>query len=97
MARLKTAVERTIKSTEPAEIVLKQLAYENVNSTYQALLRPVRSKGSLWTYVQTCQEVGTSFMQGIALATALRGETATQVIQGMRKKINPNRNDSTNK
>ena len=28
VARLKTAVERTIKSTEPAEIVLKQLAYE---------------------------------------------------------------------
>ena len=26
VARLKTAVERTIKSTEPAEIVLKQLA-----------------------------------------------------------------------
>ena len=49
VARLKTAVERTIKSTEPAEIVLKQLAYENANSTCQALLRPVRSKGSLWT------------------------------------------------
>ena len=32
MARLKTAVERTNKSTEPAEIVLKQLAYENANS-----------------------------------------------------------------
>ena len=57
VARLKTAVERTIKSTEPAEIVLKQLAYENANSTYQALLRPVRSKGNLWTYIQTCQEV----------------------------------------
>ena len=41
--------------------------------------------------------VGTSFMQGVALAAALRGETATQVIQGMRKKINSNGNDSTNK
>ena len=91
VARLKTAVER------PAEIVLKQLAYENANATCQALLRPVRSKGSLWTYIQTCQEVGTSFMQGVALATALRGETAAQVIQGMRKKIYPNGNDSTKK
>ena len=36
-------------------------------------------------------------MQGVALATALRGETAAQVIQGMRKKIYPNGNDSTNK
>ena len=36
-------------------------------------------------------------MQGGALATALRGEPAAQVIQGMRKKINPNGNDSTNK
>ena len=97
VARLKTAVERTIKSTEPAEIVLKQLAYENVNSTCQALLRPVRSKGSLWTYIQTCQEVGTSFMQGVVLAAALKAETAAQVIQGMRKKINPNGNDFTNK
>ena len=32
MARLKTTVERTIKSTEPAEIVIKQFAYENANS-----------------------------------------------------------------
>ena len=40
VARLKTAVERTIKSTEPAKIVLKQLAYENASSTCQALLRP---------------------------------------------------------
>ena len=36
-------------------------------------------------------------MQGVALATALRGETAAQVIQGMRKKIYPNGNDSTKK
>ena len=86
------------RKTAEKEIVLKQLASENASSTCQALLRLVRSKGSLWTYIQTCQEVGTSFMQGVALATALRGETAAQVIQGMRKKkINPNGNDSTNK
>ena len=30
VARLKTAVEKTIKSTEPAKIVLKQLAYEKL-------------------------------------------------------------------
>ena len=36
-------------------------------------------------------------MQGVALATALRGKTAAQFIQGMRKKINPNENYSTNK
>ena len=36
-------------------------------------------------------------MQGVALAAALKGETAAQVIQGMRKKINPNGNDSTNR
>ena len=51
------------RKTAEKEIVLKQLAYENANSTCQALLRPVRSKGSLWTYIQTCQEVGTSFMR----------------------------------
>ena len=85
------------RKTAEKEIVLKQLASENASSTCQALLRLVRSKGSLWTYIQTCQEVGTSFMQGVALAAALRGETASQVIQGMRKKINPNGNDSTNK
>ena len=91
MARLKTAVERTIKSTEPAEIVLKQLAYENANSTFQALLRPVRSKGSLWTYIHTDQPGSRNFLYagGVALAAALRGEMAAQVIQGMRKKVNP--------
>ena len=54
-------------------------------------------KKNLWTYIQTCQKIKTSFMQGVALVTALRGEIAAQVIQGMRKKINPNENDSTNK
>ena len=97
VARLKTAVKRTIKSTEPAEIVLKRLAYKNAKSTCQELLRPVRSKGSLWTYIQTCQEVRTSFMQGVDLTTSLRRETAVQVIQGMRKKVNRNGNDFTNK
>ena len=79
VARLKTAVKRTIKSTEPAEIVLKRLAYENAKS------------------IQTCQEVGTSFMQGVDFTASLRGETAVQVIQGMRKNVNRNRNDFTNK
>ena len=54
-------------------------------------------KKNLWTYIQTCQKTKTSFMQGVALATALRGKTAAQFIQGMRKKINPNENYSTNK
>ena len=36
-------------------------------------------------------------MQGVVLAAALKAETAAQVIQGMRKKINPNGNDFTNK
>ena len=79
VARLKTVVKRTIKSTEPAEIVLKRLAYENAKS------------------IQTCQEVGTSFMQGVDLTASLRGETAVQVIQGMRKNVNRNGNDFTNK
>ena len=84
MARLKTAVERTIKSTEPAEIVLRQLAYENANSTCQALLRPVRSKDSLWTYIQTCQEVETSFMQGVNLS--LKGRNSCPSYSGNEKK-----------
>ena len=36
-------------------------------------------------------------MQGVALATALRGEMAAKVIQGMRKNVNPSENDFTNK
>ena len=60
-------------------------------------LLKVKKKKNLWTYIQTCQKIKTSFMQGVALVTALRGEIAAQVIQGMRKKINPNENDSTNK
>ena len=51
----------------------------------------------LRTYIETCQEVGTFFMQGVTLAAALRRERAAQVIQGMIKKINPNGNYLTNK
>ena len=48
VARLKTAVKKIIKSTEPTEIVLKQLTYENANSTCQTLLRPVKSKKKIF-------------------------------------------------
>ena len=43
--RLSEAVRRVISNYEAAGILIKQLAFENANSTCQAILRPIKKLG----------------------------------------------------
>ena len=83
VSRLGLAVSRVISNQEAAEILIRQLAFENANNTCQALLRPIRKTGSTSDYVKQCADVGPAFLQGVAIAAALRGEPYPQVIQSM--------------
>lgn len=43
----------------------------------------IRKTGSLMDYVKQCADVTPAFIQGIAVAAALNGETYTQFVQGV--------------
>ena len=48
---------------EAAELILKQLAFENANPTCQALLRPVRRTGTIGDFIKTCLEASPAYIQ----------------------------------
>lgn len=85
VARLQTAVNRLISNEEVATILLKQLAFEGANSVCQALLRPIRKTGNVSDFIRQCADVGPAYVQGVAIAAALKGETYSQFIQGAGK------------
>ncbi|MDP1340617.1 hypothetical protein, partial [Klebsiella variicola] len=58
VSRLSEAVQRIISDSEAAKLLTKHLAFENANSTCQAILRPVRRTGSLTDYMKQCADVG---------------------------------------
>ncbi|XP_030897680.1 endogenous retrovirus group K member 5 Gag polyprotein-like [Leptonychotes weddellii] len=80
LAKIIDAVEKTIPNDEAAQTIIKQLAFENANATCQTLIRPIRKTGTLNDFVKVCSEVTPSYLQGIAIAAALQGQTSTQFL-----------------
>lgn len=83
LSRLMQAVKRVINNKEAADILIKQLAFENANNTCQALLRPIRRTGTINDFIKQCADVSPAFIQGVAIAAALKGETYPQYVQGI--------------
>lgn len=79
--RLSTAVNRSIVQPEAAELVIKQLAYENANSTCQTLMRSIRRRGTLSDLIRACQDFTPSYAQGIAIAAALQGKSYSDFLK----------------
>ena len=50
ISRLTEAVHRVISNFEAAGILIKQLAFENTNSTCQAILCPIKKSGQIVDY-----------------------------------------------
>nr|XP_058916576.1 endogenous retrovirus group K member 113 Gag polyprotein-like [Kogia breviceps] len=69
--RLLQAVSRIIADGPSGTIIVKQLAYENANSTCQAAIRPWKKKGTLEDYIRVCADIGSSYLRGAAIAVAL--------------------------
>ena len=81
VSRLSEAVQRIISDSEAAKLLTKQLAFENANSTCQAILRPIRRSGTLIDYIKQCADVGPSMLQGVAIAAAMKGNSYQQAVQ----------------
>ena len=62
---LAEVVNRVISNSEEANIVTKQLAFENANSTCQAILGPTKKTGTLKDYIRQCADMRSSMMQGL--------------------------------
>ena len=97
VSRLSEAVQRIISDSEAARILTKQLAFENANSTCQAILRPIRRSGTLIDYIKQCADVGPSMLQGVAIAAAIKGNSYQQAVQSFfTNKNKPAQGDPSN-
>lgn len=74
VSRLEEAIHRMMPPGEGAEMLLKQLAWENANSLCQDLIRSVRKTGSIQDYVKACIDASPAVVQGMAYAAAMRGQ-----------------------
>ncbi|XP_010844279.1 PREDICTED: endogenous retrovirus group K member 8 Gag polyprotein-like [Bison bison bison] len=97
VSRLSEAVQRIISDSEAAKLLTKHLAFENANSTCQAILRPLRRTGSLIDYMKQCADVGPSMLQGVAIAAAITGNSYQQTVQSFfTNKNKPSQSDPNN-
>ena len=85
------AVWRVISNKKEAIILIKYLAFENANSACQSLLRPIQKTGSMSDFIRQCADVSAAYIQGVALAAALKGETYSQFVQGINNPRRPSK------
>lgn len=78
--RLMSPAGRVFGCTEAGIDSVKQLAYGNANPACQAAIRPCRKKTDLTGYIHLCSDIGPSYQQGPAMATAFGGQTVKEFI-----------------
>ncbi|XP_053909159.1 endogenous retrovirus group K member 5 Gag polyprotein-like [Cuculus canorus] len=84
VARLLQISSKLIEDSDAALILVKELAFENANSVCQSTLRPWKGRATLNDYVKLCADIGPSYVQGITLAAALKGQSIEQAMAVMR-------------
>ena len=94
VARLQETASRALANPEAEEIVVKQLAFENANTTCQALLRHIRKEGSIGDYIKMCMDASPAHIQGFAMAAALQGQTYSKFMQSLNKSNNTKRDNA---
>ena len=76
LARLQTAISRTVIGEEAKRQLEKLLAYENANQECQKAIAPIRETGTIVDYLKACRNLGleTQKMQMLAetMVAALR-------------------------
>nr|UVF62128.1 MAG: gag protein [Bat faecal associated retrovirus 1] len=86
VSRLLQAVGRVVSDGEAGTLLVQQLAFENANTACKAILRPYYRKGTLEDYIRLCSDVGPSYMQGLALAAALKETTIEGLVKAQQMK-----------
>jgi hypothetical protein len=79
VSQLLQAMGRLVVDGESVMILVKQLAFEDGNAVCQMTIHPYKKKGNLTDYIQICADIGHSYFQGVANATALKGMTPPQL------------------
>lgn len=69
LSQLMETKNKTVPQDEAAQIITKQLPFENTNFACQTLLRQIR-KSDLNEFLRVCSEVTPSYEQEVAIATA---------------------------
>lgn len=95
VARLQENVDRLIPDSGAAEIMTRQLAYENANSACKHLIRPILRKGTIDDFLRACQDVNAAYIQGMAIAAALKGESYVNYLKNSNGGGNQNRAQNT--
>lgn len=83
VSRLILAVRRVITNEEAANILIKQLAFENANFTCQALLWEIRKTGSLIDYIFNSVLCHSSFRPGGGNSSSLKRRNLYPVYAGV--------------
>ena len=58
LARLQTAISRTVIEEEAKRQLEKLLAYDNANQECQKAIAPIREKGTIIDYLKACRNLG---------------------------------------
>jgi hypothetical protein len=74
VARLEEAVSRILPPLEGTDMLIKQLAWEYVNTLCQDLNRPIHKTSSLQDYIKACVDASLAVIQGIAHAATRKGK-----------------------
>ena len=69
--RLLKAANRILGDSQTGSPFIMQLAYENANAVCSAAIQLHKGQTDLSGYVRLCADIGSSYSQGLALATAL--------------------------
>lgn len=71
---------RVIGDAYEGMLLVKQLAYENANSTCQAVIRPYKKASSTMDYLRLCSDIGPLCIQVVDMATALQGKSMQPIL-----------------
>lgn len=86
VSRLLQASAKLIDDTDAALVLVKELAFENANNVCQAAIRPWKGKATLNDYIRLCADIGSSYVQGIVSAAAMKGMPVEQVMAAIKGK-----------
>ena len=85
IARLKEALGRAFPPSEDLDTFLKQLAWENVHTLCQELIRPIRKTGTVQDYIKACIDASPAVVQGKAYAAVIQGQHISAYFQNLKE------------
>ena len=93
VARLEEAVSRMLPPSEGTDILIKQLAWENVNTLCQDLNRPICKTSSLQDYIKACVDASPAVIQEIVYTLQQRKGRHSALLMELHVSVVKNRDN----